>query len=140
MKGQAVPDSNHVARYCRASSVDSGEIQATAFMMRENEPYLSVNWLEELKRPDRKDEIRELQLLYSRKLRVCATARIAVLNVGAVRIKVEHESVDGRLLSITHEPESDDPSHAGIYGIPHDDEFVAELIAQVVSETHPARA
>jgi len=39
-----------------------------------------------------------------------------------------------------HEPEDFDPSHAGIYGISHDDDLVAELIAQVVLESHPARA
>jgi hypothetical protein len=109
-------------------------------MMRENEQYLSVNWLEELHRLDREDEIRELQHLYARKFKVSAAARIAVLNVGIVRGKVENESTDRRRLPITHEPEDDDPSHAAIYEIPHDDELVAELIAQVVSESHPARA
>jgi hypothetical protein len=142
MKGQAVPDSDHVARYCKASTVENGEIQATAFMLREGEEYLSVNWLEALSRSDRTSEIRELQDLYARKLnRVGAAARIAILNVGALRTKVERESQDMRLLRVLHEPIiPDDPSHAGIYDIPYDDDFVAELIAQAVLEKHPARA
>jgi hypothetical protein len=141
MKGQAIPDSDHVGRYCKASTVENGEISAAAFMMRETEEYLSVNWLEQLNRSDRAIQIRNLQSLYATKLRVGTAARIAVLNVGALRDKVERESPDGRLLRVLHEPEEpDDPSHAGIYEIPHDDEMIAELIAQVVLEKYPARA
>jgi hypothetical protein len=141
MKGQAIPDSDHVGWYCKASTVENGEISATAFMMRETEEYLSVNWLEELKRPSRASQIRDLQEVYNKKLKVGATARIAILNVGTLRSKVQRESPDSRLLRVLHEPEEpDDPSHAGIYEIPHDDEIIAELIAQVVLENHPARA
>ena len=140
MSGQAIPDSDHVGRYCKASTVENGEISAAAFMVRKAEEYLSVNWLETLNRSGRATQISELQSLYARKLRVGAVARIAVLNVGGLRAKVERESPDSRLLRILHEPEFDDPSHAGIYEIPYDDEIVAELIAQVVLETHAARA
>lgn len=141
MKGQAIPDSDHVGRYCKASTVENGEISAAAFMMRETEEYLSVNWLEVLKSPSRASQIRDLQELYTKKLKVGATARIAILNVGTLRSKVERESPDSRLLRVLHEPqEPDDPSHAGIYEIPHDDEIIAELIAQVVLEKYPARA
>lgn len=139
MKGEAIPDSDHVGRYCGARTVDNGEISAAAFMLRDTEEYLSVNWLEELKRSDRITQIRELQELYAKKLKVGATARIAILNIGTFRSKVARQSSDGRVLHVLHEPEFDDPSHAGIYGIPHDDEMVAELIAQVVLETHPAK-
>ena len=141
MKGQVIPDSDHVARHCKTSTVAGDEILATAFMMREGEPYLSVNWLEDLKRSDRANEVRALQELYPSKMtRVGAGARIAILNVGTLRTKVERESPDKCLLRVLHEPEPDDPSHSGIYDIPYDDDIVAELIAQVVLENHPARA
>ena len=55
MKGEAIPDSDHVGRYCGARTVDNGEISAAAFMLRNTEEYLSVNWLEELKRPNYSD-------------------------------------------------------------------------------------
>jgi len=143
MKGQPVPDNDHVARYCKPSTVVEGEIQATAFMTREDEEYLSVNWLEELKCPDRASEIRELQDLYRRKFnRVAATARIAIVNVGTVLASVSSESPDQRLLRILHEPITTpaDPSHAGIYNIPSDDEIIAELITKVIQEKHLARS
>jgi hypothetical protein len=135
MKGETIPDSDHVGRYCGARTVDNGEITAAAFMLRSSEVYLSVNWMEELKQPDRNTQIRELQDLYSRKLKVSATARIAILNVGAFRNKVAHESSDGRSLQVIHEPEFDDPSHSGVYGFSHDDEMIAELIAETILET-----
>lgn len=140
MKGDVIPDPDHVARYCGASTVDEGKIQATAFMVRERDAYLSVNWLEALGRHERAAQVRDLRALYGKKLKVGAKARIAILNVGAVRSKVETESPDGRQLRVLHEPEPDDPSHSGVYGIPHDDDLAAELIAQVVLEDHPARA
>ncbi|MBI2231658.1 MAG: hypothetical protein HYU46_21485 [Deltaproteobacteria bacterium] len=142
MKDQPIPDSDHVARHCKTSTVEGDEIMATAFMLREGEEALSVNWLEELKCSDRASEVRELQDLYARKMtRVGAGARIAILNVETLQTEVENESPDRRLLRVLHEPELDDPSHAGIYGIPYDDrEIVAELIARVVLEIHPARA
>jgi len=140
MKGQVIPDSDHVARYCNPATVENGEILATAFMVRSSDEHLSVNWLEELKRLDRASQIRDLQELYARKLRVRAAARIAILNVGAVRAKVEQETPNRRLLRVLHDPEANDPSHSGIYDIPYDDEIVAELIALVVLEKHSARA
>lgn len=143
MKGQPIPDSDHVARHCRASTVEGDEIMAPAFMLREGEESLSVNWLEELKCADRASEVRALQDVYAMKMtRVGAGARIAVLNVGTLRTEVENESPDRRLLRVLHDPIiPEDISHAGIYDIPYDDrEIVAELIAQVVLEIHPARA
>ncbi len=141
MKGDVIPDPDHVARYCGASTVDDGKIQPTAFMLRERDAYLSVNWLEKLRGPDRAGQVGELQKLYATKLQVGAKARMAILNVGTVRYKVENESPDKWVLRVLHEFEDDDPSHSGIYGIPYDDrEIAAELIAQVVLENHPARA
>lgn len=140
MKGDVIPDPEHVARYCGASTVDNDKIQATAFMLSERHEYLSVNWLEALGGPDRASQVRDLQKLYVTKLKVGAKARIAIFNVGTVRTKVESESSDRRLLRVLHEPEPDDSSHSAIYGIPYDDDLVAELIAQVVQEDHPARA
>ena len=141
MKGQVVPDSDHVARYCQASKIEYGEIQATAFMLRESEEYLSVNWLENLKCPDRTSEIRALQDVYSRKFnRVGTTAQIAVLNVGVLRNKIAYESPEMRQLRVLHEPiMPDDPSHTGIYGFSSADEIIAELIAQTILEKHPAK-
>ncbi len=52
---------------------------------------------------------------------------------------VRTRSPDARNLSMLHEPEEDDPSHTGIYGFQYDDRLIADLIAEIVQETYPAR-
>lgn len=140
MIGDAIPDKNHMSRYCKATQVADGEILSTAFMLRAGEESLSVNWLELLKCSTRDTEVGELRRIYATKLRVGARAKIAVLNVGEVREKVRRESPDGRNLSVLHDPLAGDPSHSGIYNLKQDDELIAELIREVVSEAYSARA
>lgn len=139
MKGDKIPDHDHVARYCKPTQISSGQIEATAFMLRRDEESLSVNWLEFLRLSSRDEEITSLRRIYSAKLSVGACAKIAVLNVGEVRNKVLTESPDKRNLEILHDPLGNDPSHSGIYNFRNDDELIAELILETVLETYPAR-
>ena len=139
MKGDKIPDKNHIARYCKPTQVADGQIQATAFMLRTDEESLSVNWLEFLNCSSRESEITEIRNIYSAKLNVGMRARIAILNIGEVRKKVLAESTDRRNLEVLHDPISDDPSHSGIYNLKQDDELIAELILETVRETYPAR-
>jgi len=120
--------------------VSDGQIQATAFMLRSDEEYLSVNWLEFLNCSSREHEINEIRNIYSATFTVGARAKIAVLNAGEVREKVLKESPDKRNIEVLHDPiVDDDPSHSGIYHLKQDDELIAELILETVHETHPAR-
>ena len=93
MKGDVIPDKNHISRLCLPKHVSEEQIQATAFMLRPGyESFLSVNWLEFLSCSNRKEEISALKKIYSRKLNFGARAQIAILNVGDVRNKVQTES------------------------------------------------
>jgi len=95
MKGDPLPDSNYIARYCKPTQAPNGQIQATAFMLRSGGESLSVNWLEYLNCSSREHEISEIRNIYpSTFRRVGANAKIAVLNVGEVRGKVLKESED----------------------------------------------
>ena len=142
MKGDTIPDNNHIARLCLPKHVDDEQIQATAFQLRPpNEPFLSVNWLEFLNCQSRESEIEEIQKVYCAKLDVRPSAKIAVLNVGDVRNKVLTESQDRRNLEVLHDPEEPvDPSHSGIYNLKQNDEIeIAELILETVRDSYPAR-
>jgi len=143
MKGDPLPDSNHIARYCKPTQAPNGQIQATAFMLRSGEESLSVNWFECLNCSSREHEISEIRNIYTSTFRrVGANAKIAVLNVGEVRGKVLKESEDRRNLEILHDPKEDepsDPSHSGIYNLKPHDELIAELILETVLETYAAR-
>lgn len=140
MKGDKIPDPDHIARFCRPMQAPDGQIQATAFMLRSGEESLSVNWLEFLNCSTRDEEMSELRNVYSEKFNVGARSKIAVLNVGEVREKVLTESLDNREIEALHDPWDDDPSHSGIYNLEPDGELIAELILETVLEVYPARA
>ena len=139
MKGEKIPDQNHIARFSRPLQVNEEQIQATAFMLREGEECLSVNWLEFLNCSNRENEITKLRTIYSETFTVGARAKIAVLNVGDVHDKVLTESPDSRNLEVLHDPAMNDPSHSGIYNLKQDDELIAELILETVRESYSAR-
>jgi hypothetical protein len=144
MKGDIIPDEDHIARYCKPSKIsEDGQIEFGAFMLRKDEKGLSVDWLEFLKCSSREDEIIEMRKIYPLRLTVGAKAKIAVLNVGEVCKKVQTESLDKRILKVIHEPLINDPlvidPHSEIYNLKQDDELIAELILEIVREGYPAR-
>lgn len=144
MKGDSLPDSDHVSRYCGFETAPNGEITGAAFLLRSGEPYLSVNWLEHLKAKDRTDELRELRDRLAKRLRLGAKARLAVLQVKRSREYVSENSPDNRVLLFTHEPitppNSEDDSHSGIYNTKSEDEMlIAELLAESVEDNYAAK-
>jgi hypothetical protein len=141
MKGDPVPDRDHISRYCSATRcTETGDVTGAAFMLRPNDRYLSVNWLEFLQLASREEEIREIRRVLSSQLTLGTYAKIAVLKVGDVRNRVLNESPDSRNLSVLHEPvDEDDPSHSGIYGMGVEDQLLADLIAEVILDTYPAQ-
>jgi len=140
MKGDRIPNQDNIARFCRPMQVYEGQVQSTAFMVREGELSLSVDWLEALNCPSREEAITRIREVYDSRLRVGAQAKISILNAGEVCEKVQTESPDERKLDILHDPFDGDISHSGIYNLRADDEFIAELILETVSETHQARS
>ena len=142
MKGDVLPDSDHVSRLCRPRTIVGGEITGAAFLLRPEEPYLSVNWLEFLKANGRKAELAEIRRCI--RLTLGATARLAVLNVGRSRKYVRENSPDNRDLLFAHEPKTDpgaeDESHSGIFNTRSEDDLIAELLVETVEDHYPARS
>lgn len=141
MKNDQLPTTDHIARYCKPTTIENGQIQASAFLLRSGESLLSVNWMEYFKSNKREDLINEIRKLYKIKFnRVPRNARMAVLNVGDVIDKVYQESLDNRVLGIVHDPSNNDPSHSSIDNMNPDNEFIAELILETILEDHPANS
>jgi len=133
-----------VARYCGGSRItEDGRVSGTAFLPRSDETYLSVKWLEYFTTPNRQEQIDEVRKTLSKKLQLGLTAKIAVLNVGETKSAVMAATEGQIRIFIEHKPELDDPSHAGICGLPLEDrlqlKLVAEVIAQTIKETYPAK-
>ncbi len=138
MRGDPIPDRDHISRYCSGMHcTENGQVTGTAFQPRQIDDYLSVNWLDFFHFADQRDKIREVRKVL--RLKLGANAKIAVLNVGETTSYVRTKSPDACNLSMLHEPEEDDPSHSGIYGFQYDDHLIADLIAEMVQKTYPAR-
>jgi hypothetical protein len=143
MRGDRIPEHDHISRYCKPRTVCDGQIQASAFIIRQGEESLSVNWLECLGCGDRESEIRQMREIYGSKFSgIGHKARIAILNVGEICKKVltEHPD-DSRNINVLHDPRENDPSHSGIYNLRPDDILIAELILSTIrtSNVHHAR-
>ncbi|MBU4268585.1 MAG: hypothetical protein KJ808_07015 [Acidobacteria bacterium] len=132
----SIPDSDHISHLCYRKDIDSGIILATAFMVRDKEPYLSVNWLEFLNRQNRNNAIEQVLGVYKKKFnKLRPDEKIALLNVGATKKKVKAESKDNREIGFCHIPNKGDPSHSGIFNIIEDKEFIAELIRSTIIDS-----
>lgn len=139
MPGAPLPLQDHTARYCPGSKLEeNGAIAPPAFHLRKGEPYLSVEWLEYLDQPDRPAAIRAVIEILSTKLRLGSSAKIAVLEVGAVCAHVRRET--GYAIRFLHEPEPDDPAHSGIHDTAADEMLIAELIVEAVEDVYPVKA
>ena len=139
MKGDPIPDTDHITRLCKPMTAPNGEIQATAFMLRDDEPFLSVSWVEYFKLNDIDEAIDNLRGIYVQVFnKLTKNYRIGLLSVDSVKQKVHDESPDNRNVNILHEPNGIDPSHSGIYDLNPDNEFIAELILETILENYPA--
>lgn len=133
MKGDAISDGDHVARYCKPTTVENGVPLVAAFSMGEQSDHLSVNWLEFLSRDKWDNQIQCLREVFRAKgYTLRKNGRFAVLNVGR-SIQAVETSV-GYGIAFRHWPEENNESHSGIFGYTHDDLAVALELRSVVAE------
>ncbi|WP_419943227.1 hypothetical protein [Candidatus Palauibacter sp.] len=144
MKGDELPDDDHVVRYAKPTLVrEDGSVGGEAFQLRSGEESLSVNWLEcfpGVSKPQQVAEVRRRS-----RLRLRPTGRFAELQAGRTKQHV-HEEIES--LRFVHDPLSEegefepDPSHSEITGLPPADspeaELVGDMIAECVTAVHPS--
>lgn len=142
MSSASLPTINHIVRYARPKQVDRGTVDGTAFILRENEPGLSVNWLEVFgTNSDHNAQLQEVRRLF--RLTLSVNGRFAKLNVGQTQQLVSAGAKEAGIslaldvVSVpspqTHEFEKD-PSHAEIIGVPARDSDEAIVIGDLISE------
>ena len=131
--------SHTVARYCRKRDIaEDGIPMEGAFRLRENERYLSTNWLEYFHRADRSFQIAcVIQSLSAKGRTVVNSASFAMLNVGAAIVVCKSRL--GLDLQFVTLGEPDDPSHTGIYGYIEHNAKAATVLAKSVdpNEVYP---
>lgn len=121
-----------MAHYCSSSKLDDSRLpSARAFLFRERDSYLSANWLEYFRKPDRADALECVRhALRDKGFTIRPTGRLAVLNVGAA--KEAALGVGNRTFYIQYRPEPDDPSHAALGGYEPDPMLVALALQSLV--------
>ena len=132
--------SHNISRQCRGGDLDDDGIPLEgAFRLRDNEHYLSTNWLEYFSQPDRKSQIRSVVCSLRNKGRTVRSSTVlAVLNVGSVVSECKHQlGLDLRIATLG---EPDDPSHTGIFGYVENNDEVALLLASLVDPAEVFRA
>lgn len=85
MTGTPLPGGSHIVRYCRPSLlIPIGLPLPKAFLPREGEGYLSVNWLEYFQSPDIPAAVQRIREAFRNKgFRLGRRGLFAVLEVGA---------------------------------------------------------
>ena len=137
MKGDPLPNTDHVARFCdRKYITENNNVGPGAFMLRKDEEYLSVQWLENLGIETANEKMKELKQIFAKYLKIRPPAQIAIINVGHTCGYVAGESE--YLIRILHQPEPNNNAHSGIFDTMQNDEEIAELIRQTILEIYPA--
>jgi len=148
MKGDPVPDPDHVLRYVGGNHIENGEINGSGLLRRSNETHPSVNWLERFS-GDLEDRVAEVRR--RRRLTYGATARLACLNVGHAKTYVLQNDPNSRRITVIQDPldedrergSPEDPSHSLIEGVPGVDtpegELIGDLLAKCILDSFSAR-
>jgi hypothetical protein len=140
LKKEKLLPSHKVSRTCLPKTVVNGTITPAAFMLREGEPYMSVNWLEYYSSLPPDERIQRCQQDFLSKWRSLTPQqksryRSAILPVGLMASSIKKDlSTD---LEVWHFDSKKDPSYAGIFGLPEDDLDTAEYLLGVVEGVYP---
>lgn len=148
MKGDLIPESDTIARYCPVSklSEETGKPTGTAFKPSERDlqsvnPHISVNWLEYFKDKKKEEQIVEIRTILSKKMnKIGNNAKLSLVKVKAIYEQFDNTEFKIRIL---HWPDTtdkyDDQSHAGIFDIESNPEVIADMLALVESEMVSAK-
>ena len=135
MTGDQLPETDHVAYYCSSSKIDDrGLPSARAFLPRNHEQHLSVNWLEHFGEPNQPRAVARVRLVLANKMTIRRSGKLAVLNVGEVKNAARRAG--NTTLGIEHRPEPCDQSHAGITGYSSGDLVVGLALQSLVRDEH----
>lgn len=149
-KGDAIPDGHHVLRHVPGTKIEQdGRINGAAFVRRENEDGLSVEWVQAAGDGPVADQLHAVRAVFRRQVR--QSHRFAELPVGVTR---EHVRERAAALGMTvelrfeHEPleaadgRPEDPFHSEIFGTPEYGHLrataIGDLIAECITERYPA--
>lgn len=140
MTVKLIPDTDHVARHCPPGKCEEDMAGMDAFLLRPDEPYLSVDWLERTGKSELVDQLTVIvKTLQKRGRTVKTTDGLARLNVGTSIDNVLTNT--GANLEFQSLGQSKTNTYSGIYGIPSDrranEKVALQLSVLTLGELHP---
>lgn len=111
---------------------EDGKPKSVAFRLTEtdradDDPHLSVNWLEYFQGKSRDEQATEIRTILAQKLnRVGGMAKLALAKVSEIHEKVRELELEARVLHWPDTtPDYSDGSHAGIFDVEADEDIIA---------------
>ena len=140
MQDDPIPGEHHVTRYCSPVRVDDGAPMASAFELRTDEQFLSVNWLECWGDAPVTEALEWVRHEVGRGLQLREGGVFAILNVDDVKVAVTR--ITGAAPRVTHQPTPIMQSHAGVFdfGVQHRDVAVELAVLAKTSRIELARS
>ena len=142
MNSTNIPSDHHVVRYIKPTLVVGDYADGSAFVLRESESGLSVNWLEAFDNINLCFQLSEVRRVA--RIHLSKSGRFAKLNVGRTKQYVHTEAVNSGIsvkleflkapLEKTSEWEADS-SHAEITGIPSSGAVEAQMIGDLIAKS-----
>ena len=122
---------NHVARYCSATRLSNGFPMPAAFELRDDEDFLSSNWIEYFGMMDLELGMNKVREEVCKHHSTTENGRFAILNVGEAKKTISHKH--GVELRIEDLEEKDYPSHTGIW-FPRDVLGIALALSEMIKQ------
>ena len=134
MRGERIPDSDHIVRHVPWSKLRKDEddnvlgVLGEAFRRREGEDTLSVNWVEYFDGEPAQQRIATVQCMRGSELRIRPNSKCgyAIGNVGLIADVCRERS--GRI-RVIHEPVDSNEGHADVRRLPRDNDGLLDLLA-----------
>ena len=136
MKGECVPDSDHVLRHIKGRFIEGDEIDGGGFRLRETETELSFNWIEYYRTLTSDEQLQKIRDTFP--LEVKKKDKFVKLNVGRAKNHVSREHPEGKVIDFIEDGDDEVPSHCLMTVVPEIDEMIGDLLVECILEVFPA--
>ena len=124
-------DSNHVARHCSPMRINAnGTPHPSAFQIKKNEQFLSVNWIEYFGKVNPADNVAKVGEEVCKHRDISSKSGRFAVGVGDAKRTIAEKH--NKILSFKDLQENSYPSHAGVYGYTACDLSVAHTLSEMV--------
>ncbi len=136
MKGDSIPNSDHVLRHVNAKLIQGEDIDGGAFRLRKDETELSFNWMEYYRTLRIEEQIQSIRDTFP--LKVKKKDKFVKLNVGQAKSHVSGEHPQKKTIDFIEDGCVKVPSHSVMRGEPDIDAMMGDLLADCILDKFPA--